>query len=302
MIVASVVVNWNRRDDTLACLGALLAQRGPGVTHRLLLVDNGSTDGSVAAVRSAFPDVEAIALPENRGYAPAANVGLRRALALSADFTWLVNNDTWAGPELLAALLAPFEAEDVGMTAPTVYLMSDPTRVWPSAGRRRRLTLAGLDTTADPPTREPYDVDWATGCCLLVRSAVWRDVGLFDPRFAFYYEDHDLCLRAKGAGWRILHVPRASIRHKVAASTGEGSPRQLYLLGRASVPYYWRHTRGAHRALIVAYRAGSLVRTMLRCLARGQGRAALAYGRGLADGIRDVHGSISRPWDAWHPS
>jgi len=287
--VTSLVLNWNRRDDTLACLAALASQEAPaGVAHDLLLVDNGSTDDSVAAARAAFPDARVIALPANLGYAAAVNIGARRALDAGADWIMLVNNDTVADPDLLARLLAAAGDADVGLVAPTVYYDAAPDVVWPSAGWRRRWTLAAFDTTAHPPSPDPYEVDWATGCCLLVRRAVWASVGLLDERFRVYYEDHDYCLRARAGGWRILHVPRASIRHKVARSTGAGSPEQLYLMARSSVPYFLKHTRGLHRAVIVAYRLGSLARTVATAALGGRTAAARAYLRGTWDGLRDA--------------
>lgn len=294
MIVTSIVLNWNRRDDTLACLASMagqsVGQTSAPIDHRLLLIDNGSTDGSVDAIRAAFPDVELIALPENRGYAAGVNLGVRRALAAGADWTILLNNDTVAAPDLLARLLAAAEDPAVGLLAPTVTYFDAPETVWPSAGRRRRLTLAASDTTANPPSPDPYSVDWATGCCLLVRRAVWETVGLLDERFKVYYEDHDFCLRARAAGWRILHVPRAAIRHRVAQSTGTGSPEQMYLLARSSVPYFLIHTHGLHRLFIVAYRAGSLVRTLVGTTLAGRTDAGAAYLRGIRDGLRDVGG------------
>jgi GT2 family glycosyltransferase len=283
-----VILNWNRRSDTLACLESLAALDEPGVDISVIVVDNGSSDGSVAAVASAFPSASILALPRNVGFSAGMNAGLELALRRGFDWSLVLNNDTIAEPGLLSALLGAFEPEDVGMAAPTVVYADDPGRVWPSAGWRRGLTLAAFDTTADPPSDEPYDVDWATACCLMVRREVWEKVGLFDDRYAFYYEDHDLCIRARSLGWRIRHVPRARIRHRVSASTGEGSPGQAFLLARSSVPYYLAHTRGWHRAFIVCYRAISLVLTLLRAAAARRPRSGLAYLAGLTHGLRDV--------------
>jgi hypothetical protein len=293
--VVSVVLGWNRREDTVRCLASLRAQEAPA-RHRIILVDNGSVDGTAQAAREAVPDIEVIDLERNLGFAPAANLGVERALQLGADYTWLVNNDTVAPADLLAELLAAIGGrEDVGMVTPTVFTMDRPSVVWPSAGWRRPLTLAAFDTTARPPSCEPYDVDWATGCCLLVRAGLWRQIGLLDPRFAFYFEDHDLCLRARSMGWRILHVPRARVLHKVAGSTGQGSPMQSYLLARASVRYYWLHTRGAHRAFIVVYRLASFVRTVAAAVLDGRPRSAAATARGLSAGIWDLAANRQGP-------
>jgi GT2 family glycosyltransferase len=296
--VTSIVLSWNRRDDTLACLDALVAQATPGATHRVLLVDNGSTDDSVGGVRAAFPAVEIAALPSNVGYAAGANHGIRTALASGADWTLLVNNDTVAEPGLVAGLLSATGQPRVGMATPTIVHLDAPDRVWPSAGWRRRWTLAPFDTTVLARGDAPRAVQWATGCCLLVARDLWLDVGLFDERYRFYYEDHDLCLRAVARGWRILHVPAARIRHRVAGSTGEGTPAQMYLLARGSVPFFLAHTRGAHRVFIVVYRLASLVRTVGEALGAGRPSVAAAYLRGLRDGWRDARSARADRTDA----
>jgi GT2 family glycosyltransferase len=289
------VLNWSRRDDTLACLRSLAAAVPPPDGHRILVVDNGSTDDSIAAIRAALPTVDVLALPHNVGYAAGVNAGLRVALEWRPRWTLLVNNDTTVAPDLPGVLLAAGAAADVGLVAPTIVHMDAPDRIWSSAGRRRGLTLAAIDTSSHPPSPEPYDVDWAAACVLAVRREVWEQVGLLDERYLVYYEDHDLCLRARRAGWRVRHAPRAVARHKVAASSGEGSPRQLYLLARSSVPFYLRHTRGAHRWFIVAYRLGSLVKKLLATASAGRAAAGWAYLRGLADGLRDVRRQALAP-------
>jgi hypothetical protein len=117
---------------------------------------------------------------------------------------------------------------------------------------------------------------------------VWDTVGRLDERYHFYYEDHDFCLRARAAGWRILHAPRARAWHRVSASAGQGSPLQMYLLGRASVAFYARHARGAQRLWLVPYRAGSLVRTLAASALHGRPGSGLAYARGVWAGLADL--------------
>lgn len=293
--VATVVLNWNRRADTLACLGSLARQRLAAVEHTVLVVDNGSTDGSGEAIRLAFPSMRVLALESNVGFAAGMNVGIRQALEGAADWVLLLNNDTVADPDLLATLLAAAGQDPgIGLVAPTVYYFDRPGVVWPSAGWRRPATLAPRDSTAHPPSREPYGIDWATGCCVLLRRAVWLAVGLLDERYQFFYEDHDYCLRVQAAGWRLLHAPAARVWHRVSASTGTGTPRQQYLLARASVRFYAQHAQGPSRAWVLPYRAGSFVHTTWRCVRAGRGDAAAAYARGLADGWRELRGQPTR--------
>ncbi len=296
-LIVSIVINWNRLELTLDALHALDRLHVPvGIQHLLLLVDNGSTDGSVEAVRRALPMIKVSALPENVGFARGANAGISLALDMGAAFTMLVNNDTEAEPGLLDRLLAAAEADPkIGIAVPTVTYFDRPAVVWPSAGRRRRLTLAAIDTTADPPSRSPYDVEWAVGCCMLVKREMWEAVGLFDTRYRMYYEDHDLCLRVRGAGWRIVHVPEARIRHRVAASTGPGSAEQAYLLARSSVLYFWTHSSGAHRAFIACYRVFSLVRRLIEASFGGRSAFGRAHLAGVRDGLKDLREGAAMP-------
>ncbi len=287
-LVVSIVLNWNRKDDTLASLTSLFEQATAGFSLEVLLVDNGSTDGSVEAVEKRLPSVGVIRLPDNLGYSAGMNIGLRAALDRGADWTFLVNNDAIAEPCSLERLVASTSRPGIGIAAPTVYYAGESNRVWPSAGRRRRLSLAPIDTTAEARSGGAYDVDWANACCILVRRELWEQVGLFDEHYRFYYEDHDLCIRAKNAGWRIVHVPDARVRHHVSASTGEGSPAKMYLLGRSSVVFYARHSHGWHRVFIVVYRLGSLLRTLATSLVGGNPGSGWAYLKGVVHGFGDV--------------
>jgi len=161
-IVTTIVLAWNRREETLACLASLAGLETPyGHDHRIVLVDNGSTDGTAAAVREAFPALAVLALPDNAGFAAGMNAGIRHALAGAANWTLLVNNDTVAEPNLLRRLLEAADGPDVGLVTPTVCYADAPDRVWPSAGWRRPLTLAAFDTTARAPTSS----NTATSAC-----------------------------------------------------------------------------------------------------------------------------------------
>ena len=202
--------------------------------------------------------------------------------------------------------------KQVGMVAPTIYRlqpfdaaldqdlsvdpphydregrMSDLAPVWPSAGWRKEASLDAIDTTAQTPRSAPYAIDWMTGCCMLMRAELVSSVGVFDEGFYMYYEDHDLCLRAKAAGWDLLHVPAARLGHRVAASSGTNSSEQRYMMARSSVRYYQKHTAGAQVILILATRSANLLLTMLRTLSKGDWRGAAAYIAGLRQGFRDL--------------
>jgi len=284
-----VTLNWNRREDTLTCLHSL--QRLAYPNYRLLVVDNGSSDGSVEAIRREVPAAEVLVNERNLGFAAGANVGLRHALSLGAGFVFLVNNDTTVHPQALGALVRAARSPDVGMAAPMIYYEAAPTVIWSVGGGWNPLLLEMTGGHG----RGPDDGRWAdvaeravlVGCGLLLRRELLERVGLFDERFFMYYEDSDLCLRARAAGFRLILVPSAKMWHKVAVSSGgSDSPAERYQMARSSVLFFRKHARPWQWPFIVPYRTASAVKTVVRLLLRRRSDAARAYLRGLRDGLR----------------
>jgi GT2 family glycosyltransferase len=286
-LVAIVTLNWNRPDDTLACLKSAAAQSHPNTM--LVVVDNGSVDDSVARISAAFPTARLLCNPSNLGFAAGANRGLRYALDMDADYVFLVNNDTTFAPDSVALLLSKV-APDVGMLVPAIYYASAPHQPWSLGGRRHWLTL---EKTGDTPARaaaataEVLECDYVVACGVLFARAVLEQVGLFDERFFMYYEDMDLSLRIRQAGFRILLVPAARMWHHVSASSGgSDSPAERYWMARSSVTFFRKHVRGPRWFVVAPYRIGSAFKTVVRLCLKGRGASARAYLRGLRDGLR----------------
>ena len=210
-VVAVVVVNWNGWRDTLACLRSLAALE-PGCAHTIV-VDNGSTDDSVERIAAEFPGVDVVRSADNLGFAGGANLGIRRALKLGVDFVWLLNNDATVEPDTLRALLAEADDRRVGIVGGVLVDPEEPDRVLAWGGGF--VGPLGTTTALDGPGRLP---DYVEGSSMLVRTALLERVGLFDEAFFFYYEDADLCRRAREAGWRIAVAPGARVAHAVGAS------------------------------------------------------------------------------------
>lgn len=287
-LIAIVTLNWNRPDDTLACLESAAAQTYPNI--RLVVVDNGSADDSVARVAAAFPAATLLRNEHNLGFGRGFNRGLRYALDSGADYVFMVNNDTWLAPDMLEQLVAHV-APDVGIITPAIYYAAQPQRPWSLGGRRHWLTL---EKTGDSPAAlDEVDAsgalerDYAVACGILLSRAALERVGMFDERFFMYYEDMDLSLRVRQARMRILLVPAARMWHKVATSSGgSDSPGERYWMARSSVQFFFKHVRGARWLVVAPYRAGSACKTVLRLYLRGRSAAARAYLRGLRDGLR----------------
>lgn len=218
-----IILNWNGREDTLACVRSCREITYPGV--RLLVVDNGSSDGSVAALRERFPDVEVLALAENLGYAGGNNAGIRHALAQGADHVILLNNDTEVAPDFVGALVEAAEADpSVGMANSKMYFFEPKDELWfagasfhPWLGWGRHEGYGEVDRGQHDA---PVSLERACGCSLLVTRAALEKVGLLDEDYFAYCEDLDWSARARRAGFRIAFVPGSRIWHKVSRSTG----------------------------------------------------------------------------------
>jgi GT2 family glycosyltransferase len=276
MSLVGVVVSWNGRDDTLDALESL---RGIDT----VVVDNGSVDGSADAIAERFPDVELIRAGVNLGFAGGNNAGIRRALDRGADWVLLVNNDATVEPGIVDALAAAAESRpDAGVLACKV-LFADSDRLWyagagfnPYLGRSRHERFG----KPDEPGRL-RDTGRATGAGMAVSRAAIDKAGMLDEEFFLYAEDLEWCLRIKAAGFAVVYVPGARVRHKVtAASGGAGSPTASYYEARnvlAVVERYRplpRGLTGARRALVVAPRVA---------LAARRPRSAYAALRGWRD-------------------
>ena len=259
--VTIVVLNWNGGDDTLACLDSLHAVAGDRV--KVMVVDNGSTDGSVSAIRAAHPEVELLETGRNLGYAGGNNVGIERAVASGADFVLVLNNDTTCAPDVVARLLdAAARHPRAGLFSPRMLYMDDPQRVWFDGARWKPDALTfgfpGKDRTEAELGTEDHETDYACGAALFVRAEVVRQIGAFDERFFLVWEEADWCYRAREAGWSSMVVPSARIWHRVGASFGsEASPLRTYFSARNRLVWISRHGRIAERAaaLLSALRA-----------------------------------------------
>jgi hypothetical protein len=258
-------------------------------------VDNGSTDGSRQAIRAAFPAVEMIANEDNLGFARGSNMGIEHALQQGADYVLLLNNDTLADARLLSELVAVGESDpQIGMLVPKIYYHggkrcpepAEGGRLWSAGARWRRfpprVTIIGFGQKDGAAYSVQREVDFATGCAMLVKREVFERVGLFDPAFFMYHEDYDFSARVRRGGYRIVYVPQAVVWHKVSASTGEESPLKWYYLGKYIAPFYFKHCR-LPRLSLALFALWVLARETVKGNARHLG----AYVRGLRDGWRE---------------
>lgn len=256
--VSAVVVTWNAADLLRACLDSLLTQSAPGWELSIVVVDNGSSDGTAELIESHYPSVRLVALPANTGFAHAANRGIAES---NAPFIVLVNNDAVCEPGFVASILAPFDTSDDDRLAAVTgrILLARKYRPLQPAERDTAEALVGFDgrrwvvTPDDDPrgvelvnstgtqvttSGNGRDRDWlrpATdpppssdvfgfcGGAVALRRKALDDVGLFDDSLFLYYEDTDLSWRMRRRGWRVAYAHDAVVRHQHAASSGTRS-------------------------------------------------------------------------------
>lgn len=281
-LVYVVILNWNRAQDTIECLQSLA--RCDYANYRPLVVDNGSTDGSPDVIRAAFPAVEMIINEDNLGFAQASNIGIEYALHQGADYVFLLNNDALVDRRLLSGLVTVGESDSrIGMLVPKIYYHGEERRLWSAGAQWRRfpprVTIIGFGREDGPEYNVQREVDFATGCAMLIKREVFERAGLFDPAFFMYHEDYDFSARVRRAGYRIVYVPQAVMWHKVSASTGEQSSLKWYYLGKYTVPFYLKHCRPPRLSLALF-----AFWVLARETVKGNIRYLPPYLKGLHDG------------------
>lgn len=297
--VWAVVLSWNGREDTLACLATLESQTRP--LDRILVVDNGSTDGLEAPLRAAHPCAEYFYQPMNIGFAGGMNLGLRRALAGGAEYILAASNDTLLEKDCLLAMIAALESQpDAAAVAPKLFLSEPPGTMYYNGGRFSWTTLRPYhpgELKPDPRPQETAarETAFLNGCCPLFRASALRDVGLFDEAFHAYFEDADLSLRLGKRGWKLLLAPGAVVIHHNAASfrknaglpvqQGTISPNKWFLVTRNRLWLLRKHGRWWQKAL--GYPLVAMVRLLIMgvLVLRGRPGKSLGILKGLWAGF-----------------
>lgn len=225
-----MVLNWNGREDSLRCLEEMQRQDYPSL--RVLFVDNGSQDGSEAAVRERFAGLDTLQTGANLGYAGGNNAGIAWALSHGADHVLVLNNDTIPEPGFVSALVRRATLGS-GITGAVIPYAHQPDRLWAFGGGRFDIATGWVRHVQRPVDERELAPRgsvhfYITGCAMLLSRAVLEDVEGFDPGYFHFCEDVDLCLRAVAAGHSLGVAPDARVLHRVSATTKVSSPAFLY--------------------------------------------------------------------------
>ena len=246
------ILNYNGRDNTFSCLDSLNKIATEGLSVECIVIDNASTE-HFAVEKNQYENLKLTIIrnKKNLGFAGGQNIGLQHALDTGAKYVLVLNNDTLVDTHFLSEMVAALERDDaVAATSPKIYFAPGTefhhsryskdevgSVIWYAGGEMDWQNVIGKHRGVDEVDKGQFDqggvTDFATGCCMLIRTDALRKAGLFDDRYFLYYEDSDLQERLKSVGYRIYYEPNAIIWHKnAAASGGSGSPLQDYYISR----------------------------------------------------------------------
>jgi len=267
--VVVVVLTWNGLADVTTCLESFACVEYPN--YKVLVVDNGSEDTTVAVIRERYPWVTLIENGTNLGYVGGNNVGMRYALQHGAEYVFILNNDTKMTPDVISQLVQIMQSDRrIAIAGAKNLLMADPTQTWAKYGVLNwgpMLSALVGRYAPDTPEDSPKDVDWVIGNgCMMSREALER-VGLFDETFFQVHEDIDWSVRAREAGYRVLYVDTAAILHKGAGSALAERPVVFsygYFLGRNPILFARKHASPRQWVrLLVMMSAGMVLRMLV---------------------------------------
>jgi GT2 family glycosyltransferase len=233
--VTAVVLNYRTSDQTWLAARSIESSRDRA---NIIIVDNGSLDGSIERLAAGLPGCQVLSTGNNLGFSGGCNVGIGQALHGGADFVLLVNSDAVLSPYAIGALgRAARENPRAGILAPILFSREEPDRIASagirfslSSGRMRHVA-AGQPISLLPPG-SVHRVDAVSGCVMLIRRRVFEEAGLLDEAFFFSFEDIEFCLRARRAGFDVLSVSEAIAYHEGGRSIGRLSPDRVYYAAR----------------------------------------------------------------------
>ncbi len=296
--VAVILINWNSYDLSRDTLNSL--QKVTYMDLDVIVVDNGSTDGSGDRLEAEFPGVVMLKSSSNTGFTGGNNLGFQYALAQGYTYAMMLNNDVEVESDFLEPLVyALDENKGLGAVQPLIYFHHDKEVIWNAGSVRNSWT--GETITLDYNVRDSglerrwirKNVDWLTGCAFMVRTDVLKQIGVLKEEFFIYYEDVDLSFRIRKAGFTLGYEPSsviyhiAGMSHKSKQKGPEGflNPKVHYLNARNRLWILKQYTRKGFIPTVIIYQAGYYIAVSLYFILRGRFTKLGAWLRGIKDGL-----------------
>jgi GT2 family glycosyltransferase len=281
--VSIVLLNLNGYRDTRDCLVSLQQVQYPNFD--VIVVDNGSSDDSFSRLQKEFPEAKPVRSEENLGFSGGNNLGIESALDNGADYVLLLNNDTVVDPKFLSHLVQIGESDPrIGILCPKIFYYSEPKRIWYAGGYVKSgigvCGHFGLDQIdKEGKFSRVEDTEFITGCAMMIKSSLFREIGLLDPKLFCYWEDTDFCMRVMNAGNRLVFVPMSLVWHKVSRTNGAESPFTLYLTTRNQLAWVAKYVPFPYKPVALAWTfAKKLLKSALLALKSSDSAVAVFAG------------------------
>jgi len=286
--VTIVILNWNGKDDTIECIRSLTHIKYPN--YKILLVDNGSTDGSVECFKNRYHGIEIIENRENLGYAEGNNVGIRRAMERGVDYVFILNNDTIVSPDFLSELLVISKSDPkIGIIGPLIYYYEKPTIISSAGVILNHLSNNAIHLSMNKEKvnfGKTMDVDYIQGCAMLIKTEVLFKIGLFDPTYFAYWEEADLCARAHKIGYRITVVKKAKIWHKADSYLKNYSTTRNYYITRNRFIYYKKNGSNINKMFLLLCLPLEIMIRSFHLISKNKPKTFNAYIQGTIHGLK----------------
>jgi GT2 family glycosyltransferase len=295
----AIIIHWNQEELTRDAIRSLLQT---GYTElKIILVDNGSINGSGERIAADYPDIWLVRSNENLGYAGGANLGLAASLETDAPYFFLLNNDVTFDPAIIDELVHEMENEgneDVGICVAKIYLSDNPKKIWYAGGEidQQRTGLCkhlGYGQVDGPAYEAQRDCTFANGCAMFIRREVLENVGFLDTSYFHTGEDVDYSLRLLAKGYRIVFVPKARLWHKIRSSACEkqkATYNYLYYEHRNRMLIMRKYFRGKQNMKSYLTLAKFYIGSVINEIKSGNTEGARGILRGLIDGYKGISG------------
>jgi len=293
-----IIVNWNGYKDTLDCLKSLHEITYKNYT--IIIIDNGSTDNSINILRSTYPDIKILENSKNLGYTGGVNTGIKYAMQQNADYVLLLNNDTVVRSNFLQPLIDyVLKENNVGIVGSRINYFNNKDLTQSLGGSfsyyssypLKLLSHKQLSTYKDKPS----DVDWVSGCSMLIRNSLLQKLIGLDDDYFLYVEDADICMRAGKLEYKVVIVPDSIVWHKTKSSTGgEDSVVYDYYNSRNLLLFANKHLKKIDKFLYTINILRSRLLEILSLIRTRKKKRATAMIRGLLHGLLNIKGYYSK--------
>lgn len=288
--VVIIILNWNGKEDTIECLESLKHITYPN--YEILLLDNGSTDGSVEHFKEKYPGIEIIENGENLGFAEGNNVGIKKAIKKGVEYILLLNNDTVVDPKFLDELVKVAEADEkIGAVQPAIYYYDNPREIHSIGGKLNLLIGSERNITVAP--RGIIKCDRLIGACMLIKRGAIENIGLLDDKYFLYMEETDWCYRAKKK-YSLVGCSNSKIWHKIYSSSGGKVNNALvYYWTRNIILFYKKHHKYYLPVFLIFFSFRLIIQLINNTLI-GHKSTYRGTVYGFIDGIKGVKGVQKR--------